>query len=70
MQSIIVGAVLLFIVILMMGIRVFFSKDGEFPNIHISNHDAMKERGIRCATSQDREARNRKTLLDKLEVKN
>lgn len=69
-QTIIVGAILLFIVILLMGIRVFFTKKGEFPDIHISNHQAMKDRGIRCATSQDREARNRIDLLDKIEIRN
>lgn len=48
---IIVGLAVLFL-----GIRVFFVKGGRFPNIHIGGSKAMRERGVSCATSQDREA--------------
>lgn len=48
---IIVGVAVLFL-----GVRVFFVKGGRFPNIHIGGSKAMRDRGISCATSQDREA--------------
>lgn len=70
LQTIIIGAAILFIAILLMGMRIFFTKKGEFPDLHISNHQAMKDRGISCATSQDRAARGQRSLLDKLEIKN
>lgn len=60
-QAFIVSAVLLIIGILLFGIRVFFVKNGEFPNIHIGGNKALKDRGIACATSQDRDAQKSKS---------
>lgn len=60
-QAFIVSAVLLFIGILLFGIRVFFVKNGEFPNIHIGGNKALKDKGIACATSQDRDAQKSKS---------
>lgn len=42
--------------VLFLGIRVFFVKGGRFPNVHIGGSKAMRDRGVSCATSQDREA--------------
>jgi hypothetical protein len=55
-KAFIVSAVLLLIGILLFGVRVFFFKNREFPNIHIGGNKALKEKGIGCATSQDRDA--------------
>lgn len=63
-QAFIVSAVLLIIGILLFGIRVFFIKNGEFPNIHIGGNKALKDRGIACATSQDRDARKKSETLN------
>ena len=52
LKTIVIAAVLLFIAILLMGVKVFFTKKGTFPNTHISGSKAMQERGISCATSQ------------------
>lgn len=60
-QAFIVSAVLLIIGILLFGIRVFFVKNGEFPNIHIGGNKALKDKGIACATSQDRDAQKNKS---------
>jgi len=62
-QAFIVSSVLLIIGILLFGIRVFFIKNGEFPNIHIGGNKALKDRGISCATSQDRDAQKKTTTL-------
>ena len=51
---------------MLMGIKVFFTKKGEFPNTHIGGSKAMRDRGISCATSQDREASNRESLIEKI----
>jgi len=59
-QAILISAVLLFIGILLFGIRVFFVRGGSFPNIHIGGNQALKDKGINCATSQDKEAQNQK----------
>ncbi|MBO4370340.1 MAG: hypothetical protein J5808_03135 [Paludibacteraceae bacterium] len=43
--------------ILLMGYRVFFSRNGRFPNTHVSGSAALRRKGIGCVQSQDREAR-------------
>ena len=58
LQTIIISIVILAIAILLMGVRVFFTKKGSFPNTHISSSQAMKDRGITCASSQEKHARD------------
>ena len=65
-KTILIGIVILLAAVLLMGMKVFFSKKGKFPDLHISNHYAMKERGITCATSQDREGFNKQNIFEKL----
>lgn len=55
-NAIIISVVLLLLGILLLGFKVFFIKDGEFPNIHIGGNKALRKKGIGCATSQDRDA--------------
>ena len=38
-------------------IRVIIIKGGRFSSQHVSSNKRMREDGIHCATSQDREAR-------------
>ena len=52
-ESLLIGFAVLFIVVLLMGIRVFFTKNGTFPNTHIGGNKALREKGITCAKSQD-----------------
>lgn len=66
MKLLILGIVVLLIAVLMMGFRVFFTKDGEFPNTHIGANKAMKERGISCATSQDRELAKKESPIEQI----
>ena len=54
--SLVVPLVILLIAVLAMAFRPLFIKGGRFPNIHIGGNKALKQRGITCATSQDREA--------------
>lgn len=65
-KTLLLGIAILFIAIMLMGIKVFFTKKGEFPNTHIGGSKAMRDRGISCASSQDREASNRESLIEKI----
>ncbi len=38
--------------VLLLGVRVFFIKGGKFPNTHIHNNPALKEKGITCVTDE------------------
>lgn len=55
--------------VLLLGVKVFFVKGGRFPNTHVSGNKAMRERGIGCVQSQDREARRKPRFsIDDLET--
>ncbi len=59
-EAFIISSILLLVGILLLGIRIFFVKGGTFPNIHIGGNKALKDKGIDCATSQDRDAQKTK----------
>ncbi|MBP5318334.1 MAG: hypothetical protein J6Y77_02905 [Paludibacteraceae bacterium] len=61
------AAVLLVPLVLLMGYRVFFTKNGRFPNTHVSGSAALRKKGIGCVQSQDREAR--REILQESEFK-
>ena len=57
------------VAILLLCVRVLLKKDGKFSSEHISENKRMRQDGIHCATSQDREARrqaNKKLKVDEL----
>ena len=41
----------------LLAITIIIKKNGKFPNIHIGGNKHMRKRGIKCAQSQDRDAR-------------
>lgn len=48
--------------------KSLFTKGGKFPNGHVSGNKALRERGISCAQSQDREAqKKRRFSIDEIE---
>jgi hypothetical protein len=48
-------------------VRVLLKRGGKFSSEHISENKRMRQDGIHCATSQDREARRR--AQQKLNIK-
>jgi hypothetical protein len=48
-------------------VRVLLKKNGKFSSQHISENKRMKQDGIHCATSQDRQARRKNT--NKIDIK-
>ncbi len=45
------------IVFVLMSIRILLQKNGKFPNTHIGGNKALNDKGIYCATTQDKLAR-------------
>ncbi len=41
---------------ILLSVRVLLKKNGKFSSQHIAENKRMRERGIGCATSQDRAA--------------
>lgn len=59
MKEIIITIACIAIAIILLCIRVIIKKNGTFSSEHISENKRMKQDGIHCATSQDREARRK-----------
>ncbi len=70
LYTIIISSVLLLAAVLMLGVQVFFVKGGKFPNIHIGGIQALKDKGVNCATTQDRDARKKSKRMNTNELKN
>ena len=58
-ETILITLLIVAISVVLLGVKVFLLKGGRFPNSHVSGSKAMRERGIGCVQSQDREARRR-----------
>ena len=43
--------------IALLAIKIIIKKNGRFPNTHVGGNKEMRRRGIKCAQSQDKEAR-------------
>jgi len=66
-KSIIISAVILGLGILGMCVRIVLRKNGTFHSQDVGQSKAMRERGVGCTRSQDRQARRENPL--KLKVK-
>ena len=66
LKTILITIVIIAIVVLLLGFRVFFIKGGRFPSMHISSNKEMKRKGISCAVSTDARDRSRRNLDDVL----
>ncbi len=49
--------ILVGIAVLLLGIRVFFFKGRKFPSSHVGDNEALRQKGIYCAKTQDQQAR-------------
>ena len=68
LDTILITLLIVAICILLLGLKIFFVKGGKFPNGHVSGNKAMRERGIGCVQSQDREAQKKSRFsIDELE---
>lgn len=62
LETIAITVLIVAICIALLAIKLLFQKKGRFPNTHVSGNKAMREKGIGCVQSQDREARRRRPL--------
>ena len=63
-QILIITSFLVAICVLLLGVRVFFTKNGKFPNTHVGGNEALKEKGITCMKSQDQKAHSKKNIFE------
>ena len=62
MNKILLTILAIGIAILLLSLGVILRKDHKFRSEHISQNQRMRQDGIHCATSQDREARKKEKL--------
>jgi hypothetical protein len=67
MKEIIMVVSILAVAILLLCVRIIIKKDGKFSSQHISENKRMRNDGIHCANSQDREAR--RNNINKIDVR-
>ncbi|HKK67592.1 MAG TPA: hypothetical protein VJ946_05245 [Bacteroidales bacterium] len=53
LKLILIASIFLGLIILGLGIQVFFGKKKQFPNTHIGGNKNMEKMGISCATSDE-----------------
>ena len=56
-KTLIFALLIIAISFVLLAITIIIKKNGRFPNIHIGGNKNMRKRGIKCAQSQDRDAR-------------
>ncbi|NDV58382.1 hypothetical protein [Bacteroides sp. 519] len=59
LYTILITLLIVAICLVLLGVKILFVKGGKFPNTHISGSKAMRDRGITCVQSQDREAQKK-----------
>ena len=59
MKEILIVIVILAATMLLLCVRILLKKNGKFSSQHISENKRMRQDGIHCATSQDRQARRK-----------
>ena len=59
LETLLITLLIVAISLILLGVRVFFTKNGRFPNSHVSGNKALNKKGIGCVQSQDREARRK-----------
>ena len=51
--------------VILLSITIIIKKNGKFPNTHVGGNKNMRKRGIKCAQSQDRDARKENPMAVK-----
>lgn len=68
LYTILITLLIVAICLVLLGLKVFFTKGGKFPNGHVSGNKALRDKGINCVQSQDREAQTKRRLsIDEVE---
>ena len=68
LDTILITLLIVAICVLLLGVKVFFVKGGRFPNMHVGGNKALRDKGIGCIQTQDREARRKQPFsIDELE---
>lgn len=70
MITLLAALVLLALAMLMLSIGLLLGRKGGFPSTHVGSNQAMRERGISCHTSQQRDMQRKKGLWERMASRN
>ncbi len=59
-ETIAISVLIVAISVILLAIQMLLKKKGNFPDLHISNNQALYKRKVYCAQVQDRKARLQK----------
>lgn len=59
LDTILITLLIVAICFVLLGVKIIFVRNGQFPNIHVSGNKFLRQRGIGCIQSQDQEARRK-----------
>jgi hypothetical protein len=62
LNTLLTSLLIVAICIVLLAVKIVFVRGGRFPDTHIGGSKAMRERGIGCIQSQDREARQKRRI--------
>lgn len=65
-QILLLSIALMAMVILLLGVRVFFTKRWVFPNTHVDGNKALVDKGLSCHRHQHQLAQARENLFDRI----
>ena len=66
-EALLLSVIIILICVFLLCIKILFKKNGRFPNTHIGGNPAFRKKGIKCAQSQDYEARTEMNLLERMQ---
>ena len=53
-KAFLIAVGILLIAIVLLAVKILFTKKGKFPSLHINENVALRKNGIKCAHSQDK----------------
>ncbi|MCD8306552.1 MAG: hypothetical protein LUC49_07870 [Prevotella sp.] len=62
-ETLLLSTLIIVIAMALLCVKVFLKKDGRFGSMHISDSQAMRQRGIDCVIGQDKAARRNKAKV-------
>ena len=65
-EVIVISVIILSVVMFLLSIKIIFRKNGRFPNTHIGDNAALREKKIKCAKTQDIEARDQMDIFERI----
>ncbi len=65
-QILLITLLVVAICVLLLGVRVFFTRHWGFPNLHVEGQPKLEEKGLTCHRHQHKDAVTHRNLFDRI----